>query len=121
MLGSGGDGRTGDLGIVARLGFGGRNVADELEQASMVEPVHPVEGSELHRLGMMPGTTPADHLGLEEPDHRLRQGIVVAVADAADRRLDAGLGKPLTKPVSADRETRQPTMRRAKASMTKAT
>ena len=35
MLGSGGDGRTGDLGIVARLGFGGRNVADGLEQASI--------------------------------------------------------------------------------------
>jgi len=50
LLGSGGDGRTGDLGIVARLGFGGRNVADGLEQASMVEPVHPLEGSELHRL-----------------------------------------------------------------------
>ena len=44
---------------------------------------------------MTPGTPPADHLGLEEPDHRLRQGIVVAVAEAADRRLDAGLGKPL--------------------------
>jgi hypothetical protein len=59
LLGSGGDGRTGDLGIVARLGFGGRNVADGLEQASMVQPVHPLEGSELHRLGMTPGTTPA--------------------------------------------------------------
>ena len=61
----------------------------------MVEPVHPLDGSELHRLGMTPGTTPADHLGFEEPDHRLGQGIVVTVADAADRRLDAGLGKPL--------------------------
>ncbi len=34
----------------------------------MVEPVHPLDGSELHRLGMAPGTTPADHLGLEELD-----------------------------------------------------
>ena len=94
LLGSGGDSLTGDLGIVARLGFSGRDVADGLEQAPMLEPVHPLEGSELHRLGMAPGTTPADHLGLEQLDHRLGQGIVVAVTDAADRRLDAGFGKP---------------------------
>ena len=85
---------AGDLGIVARLGFGGRNVADGLEQAAMVEPVDPFEGSELDRLGMTPGPAATDHLGLEEPDHRLRQGSVVAVADAADRRLNARLGKP---------------------------
>jgi len=89
LLGSGGQGRTGDLGIVARLGFGGRDVADGLEEAPMVEPVHPFEGSELHRLSMAPGATPVDHLGLEQPDDRLGQGIVVAVADTADGGLDA--------------------------------
>jgi len=43
LLGSGGHGLTGDLGIVARLGFGGRDVADGLEEASVVEPVHPFQ------------------------------------------------------------------------------
>ena len=95
MLESGGHGLAVDLGMVARFGLGGRNVADGLEQAPMVEPVDPFEGGKFHRLGMAPGTTPADHLGLEQPDHRLGQGVVVAVADAADRGLDAGLGKPL--------------------------
>ena len=40
MLESGGHGLTGDLGIVAQLGFGGRDVADGFEQAPMVEPIH---------------------------------------------------------------------------------
>ena len=33
----------------------------------MVEPVHPLEGSELHRLGMTPGTTPAITSVLKSP------------------------------------------------------
>ena len=36
-----------------------------------------------------------DHLGLVETVDRLGESIVVAVADAADRRLDAGLGQAL--------------------------
>ncbi len=36
-----------------------------------------------------------DHLGLEQAVDRLRQGIVVRVADAADRGLDASFREPL--------------------------
>jgi hypothetical protein len=61
----------------------------------MVEPVHPFEGGELDRLDAAPGTTPADHLGLEQADDGLGEGIIVAVADTADGRLDAGLGQVL--------------------------
>ena len=43
----------------------------------------------------------ADHLGLVEADDRLGQGVVVGVAAAADRGLDAGLGEALG---VADRE-----------------
>src|SRR3712207_5821185 len=39
--------------------------------------------------------TPPDHLGLVEAVDRLGQGIVVGIADAADRRLDAGFGEPV--------------------------
>ena len=95
MFESGCHGLTGDLGIVARLGFGGRDIADRLEEAPMVEPVDPLQGSELHRLGMAPGTAPADHLSLEQADNRLGESIVVAVADAADGGLDAGGGQAL--------------------------
>jgi hypothetical protein len=31
----------------------------------------------------------------EEADHRFGEGVVVAIADAADRGLDAGLGEAL--------------------------
>ena len=58
MFGSGCHGLIGDLGIVARLGFGGRDIADRLEEAPMVEPVHPFESRELHCLGMTPRAAP---------------------------------------------------------------
>ena len=75
MFGSGGHGLTGDLGIVARLGFSGRDIADWPEETAVVEPVDPFEGGELHRLGMAPGAAPADHLGLEQADDRLGESI----------------------------------------------
>ena len=55
----------------------------------MVEPVDPFEGGELDGLERAPGPLPADHLGLEEPDHGLGEGVVVAIANAADGRRDA--------------------------------
>ena len=38
---------------------------------------------------------PADDPDLEQPDDRLGKGIVVRVADAANRRFDPSLGKSL--------------------------
>lgn len=46
----------------------------------------------------------ADHLGLEEADDRLCEGVIVGVADGADGALDAGLGEPVG---VADREVLQ--------------
>jgi len=61
----------------------------------VVEPVDPLERRELHIFDPSPRTVAANDLGLVETDDRLRQGIVVRVADAADRGLDAGFGKLL--------------------------
>jgi hypothetical protein len=36
-----------------------------------------------------------DHLGREEPDDGLGEGVAVGVANAADRGLDAGFDEPL--------------------------
>ena len=41
------------------------------------------------------GPAALDHLGLVEAVDRLGEGVVVAVADAADRGLDACLGEAL--------------------------
>src|SRR5215831_19387818 len=120
----------------------------------LVPPIHPLGGGQLDLLEVPPGASPADELGLVETDHRLGQGVVVAVAAGTDRGNSAGLGQTLGVPngqvlhaavgvvdeafqlllpahpiaiSSASRassawsesETRQPTMERLKASITK--
>src|SRR5215213_4679606 len=82
-------------GVVCGFRLGGRDVADGLEQTPVVEPVDPFKGGELDGLEGAPRTAPMDHLGLEEADHGFSQGIVVRIADTADRRVDARLGEAL--------------------------
>src|SRR4051812_11552534 len=75
--------------------LGGRDVADRPEETAVVEPVDPFEAGELDRFEAGPGAAPMDHLGFIEAVDGFGEGIVVAVTDAADRRLDARRGKPL--------------------------
>ena len=70
-------------------------VADRFEQPAMVEPLHPFQQRLLHSPEMAPRAASANDLGLVQPEDRFRERIVVAVADAPDRGLDAGLGQPL--------------------------
>ena len=83
------------LGIVGGFRLGGRDIADRLEQAPVVEPVHPFESGELDRLKAAPRSTPMDHLGLEQPVDRLGESIVVRIPDTADGGLDTRLGEAL--------------------------
>ena len=73
--------------IEAGFRFCGRDVADGLEQAAVVEPVDPFEGGVFHGIEAAPGATAVDDLGLEQPVDRLGQGVVIAVANTSDRRL----------------------------------
>src|SRR3712207_2922483 len=75
--------------MVARLGLGGWDVADRLEETPVVEPVHPLEGGELDGFERLPGPEPSDHLGLEQANDALGQRVVVGITDAADGGLDA--------------------------------
>jgi hypothetical protein len=84
-----------ELRIIARFGFCRRNVSDWLQQSAIVEPVDPLERGELDRLEASPRPLSPDQLGLVESVDRLGERIVVTVADAADRGLDAGLGEAL--------------------------
>jgi hypothetical protein len=61
----------------------------------MVEPVHPFQGRELDGVEVLPRPTPMDDLGLVEPVDGLGERVVIAVADAADRGLDARFRQPL--------------------------
>jgi hypothetical protein len=71
----------------------------------MVEPVDPFERGVLDGLEAAPGSAPVDRLGFVETFDRFSQApsqaqyrIVVAVADTADRWLDAGLREALSVP-----------------------
>jgi len=61
------------------FGFCGRDVPDGLEEAAVVEPVHPFEGRVFHGLEAAPWSAAVDDLGLEQPVDRLRQRVVIAV------------------------------------------
>jgi hypothetical protein len=61
----------------------------------MIEPVDPLERRILDGFEAAPWSTAMDDLGFVEPVDRLGQSVVVAVADAADRGLDPGLGEAL--------------------------
>src|SRR3954447_6633482 len=84
------------LGIVGGLGLSGRDVPDRLEETAVVEPVDPFESGKLDGFEAAPGAAPMDHLGFVEAVDGFGEGIVVAVTDAANRRLDARRGKPLS-------------------------
>ena len=73
--------------IILIFGFGRRDVADGLQQPTMVEPIDPFERGVLDGFEAAPGSAPVDHLGFVEAVDRLGQSVVVAVADTADRRL----------------------------------
>ena len=61
--------------MVARLRFSRWHVTDRLEEAAVVEPVHPFEGGVLDRLQGSPRATAADDLGLEQADDGLGEGV----------------------------------------------
>jgi hypothetical protein len=56
--------------------------------------VGPFQGGELDGLEVAPGRAPMDDLGFVEAVDRFGEGVVSAVADAADRRLQTGLDQP---------------------------
>ena len=75
--------------IVPCLELGGGHVPDRAEQPPIVEPVDPFQGRKLDLLEISPGSAAMNEFGLIDAEGRLGQGVVVGIADAADRRLDA--------------------------------
>src|SRR3546814_981758 len=77
--------------LVVCLSFCWRDIADGFEQTVIVEPGHPFQRGQFHRGLGFPRCPSMDQLGLVEAVDGLGEGIVIAVAAAADRRLDNGL------------------------------
>jgi len=65
-----------------------RDVADSFVQEKMVEPVDPFERGIFDSFELAPQSLPVDHLNLAKAIARLSQSVVVAVIEAASRRLD---------------------------------
>lgn len=82
-------------GVVAFLRFSGRDIADGLEKPSVVEPVDPFEGGELNRLERAPRAAPVNDFSLVKAVDGFCQSVVLAVADASNRRLNPDLCQPL--------------------------
>jgi hypothetical protein len=83
------------LSVECGLELGWWDIADGLQEPTMVEPVDPLQGGVLDVVHPLPGAAPADQLGLVQPDDGLGQGVVIGVADRANRGDRAGLGEPL--------------------------
>jgi hypothetical protein len=83
----------GELPPVVCLGFCGWDVAQALHQSMMVEPGHPVQRGDLHRLARLPRPAPVDQLGLVQTVDRLGRRVVVTVVAASHRGLDPRLGQ----------------------------
>jgi hypothetical protein len=86
--------------IIAGLELGRWNVSDRAEQPTMIEPVYPAQRGEFDVLEAAPRTATSDQFRLVKAVDRLSEGVVVGVANAADRSGDARqsqtLGVPYT-------------------------
>ena len=82
-------GLTGEMPAIVCLSFCGRYVADGREQAMVVESGDPFERGQFDGFLGLPRRASMDQLSLVQTVHRLGQGVVVAVALAAHRGLDA--------------------------------
>ena len=89
---------TREMPVVVCLSFSGRYVADGREQSMVVEPGDPFERGQLDSLLGLPRRASMDQPSLVQTVHRLGQGVVVAVALAAQRGLDAGFGQAFAVP-----------------------
>ena len=89
------------LAIIHQFELRRRNVANRFKKPAFVEPINPNEGGVLDLVEIAPGATVMDDLGFVESDDGFGERVVVRVADATDRRLDACFLQPLRVP---DRE-----------------
>nr|AAA88435.1 unknown protein [Pseudomonas savastanoi] len=69
-------------------------MTDWLQQAAVIEPVHPFQGFQLHRPPCGPRAS-MNHFSLVKTIDGLSQSIVVRVTDTPDRWLNTGFDKTL--------------------------
>lgn len=95
MFESGHRGRLFQLAIMRRFQLRRRNIADGLQEPAVIEPIDPFERGVFDFIDMAPRSPMTDHLRFVQPVDRLRQGVVIGIANAADECFDARLGEPI--------------------------
>ena len=81
--------------MVDGLVFGWTSTGQRGVEAAVVPPIDPFQGGKFDLLNAPPWPAPLDQFGFEQAVHRLGQGIIEAVAAAADRTGNTELGKPV--------------------------
>ncbi|WP_443677017.1 hypothetical protein [Microbacterium allomyrinae] len=81
--------------VVELFGLDGCEVVDRAVGALGVEPLHPARGRDLDLFDVAPGAFVVDEFRFVEADLRLRERVVVRVADAADGGVDALVDEPV--------------------------
>src|SRR5690242_18571849 len=81
--------------MIGRLKVRRRHVADRLEKAAMIKPMHPFQRGELNGFNVPPRSASVDQFRLVKADDRLGKRVVVGIANATYRRLDASFGQTL--------------------------
>ena len=71
-----------------------RDLAQCAVQPGLVEPVDPGQRPQLEVIDGADRTFVTHAFSLEQPDHGLSQGVVVALTDGPDRGQRAGVGEP---------------------------
>lgn len=66
-----------------------QDVPDRPKQASVITPIDPTERRHFRVLHVAPRPLAMDQPSFVEAVYRLREGVVIGVSHAADRRLDA--------------------------------
>ena len=72
--------------VVGLFQFDRWDVSVLFVESGVVEPVEVVQGGDLDLLRRLPRTVGVDQFGLVQPDDGFGEGVVVSVADGADRR-----------------------------------
>jgi hypothetical protein len=77
------------------FGLGRRDVGDGFEQSPVIEPIDLFQRRLFDGFEAAPWPASVDHIGLIKAVDGFGQSVVVAVADAADRRLDPSFSEAL--------------------------
>ncbi len=81
--------------IVGGFGLGRRDVADGLQQPTIVVPVDPLERGVLDGIKRSPRSFAPDHLSFVEAVDRFGERVVIAIANASHGRLKTSFGEAL--------------------------